>query len=110
MDIQATFHTDGVAPGTYEAEIHATTTTPDSTELIVPVIFTVEASPRIVVEGEAISVVSRQEYSGYGARTEHHLPIVIPPAGNGQIDLFADGEFGIESETATAFAEGVRLG
>ena len=59
---------------------------------------------------DTVTLESRQNYATSGDRTVHSLPISMPPAAGGIIELAADGDYGLASETATATVEGLVLG
>ena len=64
----------------------------------------------IALVGEAVAVESTQQYTTSGALTRHHLVVPGPAAGDGLLELEANGDYGDFVETATVTLEGLRLG
>ena len=58
----------------------------------------------IAVTGPEVVLESVVDYTVSGALTEHSFPITVPPAGDGTLELVADGDYGSSSETATVSA------
>jgi hypothetical protein len=100
----------GLAAGDYEAAVVVESNDPDEAEVRVPVQLHVTGAADIALLGEAVAVESTQLYQTSGALTRHHLVVPGPAAGDGLLELEADGDYGDFTETATVTLEGLRLG
>ncbi len=99
-----------LAPGPYEAELHVTSNDPATPLLIVPVRLTVVGTPDLFLPGAALMLESQREFFDTNETTTHSLSLTVPPAGEGLVELTADGDFGASFETATASVDGQLLG
>ena len=104
------FETAGLLGGDYSADLVVHTNDPDEQVVRVPASMHVNTAPDIAVFGVRRSLQSAKSYLEGGQTTNHDFEATIPPAGDGQIELVADGDFGDFTETATLEVEGMRLG
>ncbi len=96
--------------GDYDMVVRLTSNDPLRPVTDLPVHLHVTGSPRLVIEGETVSVSSTRTYSTDGAVTTHSLAITAPPSGAATITLIADGDFGDAVERAALTVEGVSVG
>jgi hypothetical protein len=110
MGVVVTFNAAGLDGGDYNGRVVMSSDDPDESEVSVPAQLHVTGAPDIALEGEPIVVESVADYATDGARTTHQLPVTVPPAGGGTLELVADGDYGDPTETATATAESTEVG
>ncbi len=110
QELHARFDTGDLLGGDYAAELRIQTNDPTHPVLVVPADLTVIGVPDIAILGEEVLLESQQNYSTTLARTFHHLPVALPPAGGGTAELVADGDYGDSFEMATLTMEGQSLG
>src|SRR5206468_2001232 len=73
--------------------------------LRVPATLNVIAAPHIVVAQEVITPESVRSFSSTGEVTQHDFAVTAPPVGTGKVELTANGDFGLPSETADILLE-----
>ncbi|HKQ62614.1 MAG TPA: choice-of-anchor D domain-containing protein [Candidatus Polarisedimenticolaceae bacterium] len=96
--------------GRHDSSIEVTSNDPARPQVIVPAALTVIGVPRLELRGEPAIVESIADYATGGALTVHRLAVTRPPAGDGVLELIAEGNFGDAGETASATAEGRSVG
>ncbi len=110
VDITVGFNALGLNGGDYGANVLVQSNDPDEGTVTVPVALHVTGAPDIALAGEPVVLQSVQTYIVDGAMTQHTLPVVLPPAGPGTIELVADGDYGDIVESATLTMEGIAIG
>ncbi len=108
--LDVTFDSNLLLGGDYGATIEIRSNDPLTPLVEVPADLIVVGVPDIVLSGPEQLLESAIDYTGYGALTQHALAIVVPPAGDGSIELVADGDYGYYYDRAAASAEGLQLG
>ncbi|MCU0230226.1 MAG: choice-of-anchor D domain-containing protein [Acidobacteria bacterium] len=108
--LDVTFDSSPLLGGDYAATIEIRSNDPDTPLVEVPADLTVIGVPDIELRGGEQQLESAIDYIVDGALTRHALTIAVPPAGDGSIELIADGDYGDSSEVAAATAEGLPLG
>lgn len=109
-DVVVLLDSTSLAPGAYEAELHVTSNDLTTPLLMVPVRLTVVGTPDLFLPGIPVMLESQREFFDIGETTTHSFLITVPPAGEGLVELMADGDFGAPFETATASVDGQVLG
>ncbi|HXV75174.1 MAG TPA: choice-of-anchor D domain-containing protein [Candidatus Polarisedimenticolaceae bacterium] len=97
-------------PGTHAARLVVTTNDPFVPQWTIPASLTVRGLPRLALGGEPVQLESTIAFGIYALNTVHEIPIVIPPAGSGTIEIEIEGDYGNDGEFAIATAEGGLLG
>jgi subtilisin family serine protease/DNA-binding beta-propeller fold protein YncE len=110
QDFSVAFDATGSGTTVYYGAVRIDTSSPAAPAVRVPAVLSVIGAPDIAVHRSPIALESVQDYLGSGARTSHAFTITEPPAGGGSIEIIAEGDYGVASETATVLAEGVSVG
>jgi hypothetical protein len=110
LALNVTFDATGVPVGSHFAEIQISSNDPLTPLVAIPASLTVIGAPLLAVSGEAVELESVVLYTLSGAQTVHNLPIAVKSAGNGRLELVAEGDYGDSFETATVTVEGLSLG
>jgi len=110
LPVSVLFQSRGLLTGTYDGEIDVFSNDPARPKIVVPLSLGVIGVPRIRITGEPVSIVSSIDYTFSGARTTHRFPVTVAPAGSGTVEVIADGDYALPTESATAIFEGSTLG
>jgi subtilisin family serine protease/DNA-binding beta-propeller fold protein YncE len=110
IDLNLGLDAGSLPGGLYGAELIVLHGAPALPAAVLSVVLEVTAVPDIEVTGRAITLESIEPFFGDGAVTEHRLPVAVPPAGGGSIELIANGDFDEANEAATLIAEKRVLG
>jgi hypothetical protein len=110
QEVAVQFETAGLLGGDYSADLVLHTNDPANQTVRVPVGMHVDTAPDIAVTGVRQTFESVKSYPEGGQTTIHDFAVTVPPVGDGQIELVADGDYGDFTETATLEVEGMRLG
>ncbi len=108
-DVDVIFNAAGLDPGNYAAEIEISSNDPITRVVLVHAYLTVLSAPDIAVSRRT-EFESSQDYFQSGALTSHSFAVGPPPVLGGAINLLAEGDYGVSTETATVIAEGQVLG
>ena len=109
-DLQVTFDSSLLPGGEFGAEIEIRSNDPLASLVSVPADLTVTGAPDIAMLGAAQRLESAVDYRMEGAVTQHQLTVTVPPGGDGEFELVADGDYGDPAERAYATADGLELG
>ncbi|MGH9866947.1 MAG: choice-of-anchor D domain-containing protein [Candidatus Polarisedimenticolia bacterium] len=109
-DVTVTFDATGSGTAVHSGAIVIETNVPDAPVVGIPVEMSVSSAPDIVLGGEPVLLESTIPFFTDGATTFHPLPLTVSPAGSGSLELFADGDYSFEEESATAWVEGSHVG
>jgi len=110
VNVNVTLDASGLPAGLHEAEIAISSNDPVTPLAAVPVTLDVIGAPRLRVGGQPVTFESTQSYDSSGAMTNHAFAVTDPPAGDGSVQLIADGDFGAPTEQASLSAEGKVVG
>jgi subtilisin family serine protease len=110
QDVDVTFDATGLGDMDLDAIFNITSNDPATPLVEVPASLHVTAAPDIDVRGPLELVESRKEYTVTGAVTDHLLEVAGDTDDGARLEVEVDGNFASFFETATVFAEGIRLG
>ncbi|HEU5181952.1 MAG TPA: choice-of-anchor D domain-containing protein [Candidatus Polarisedimenticolia bacterium] len=110
LEVVVSFNAAGLNGGIYDGFVDVESNDPLAPLTSVPAALTVIGAADLEITGEPFSVRSTQTYSTSGARTDHSLPITVPPSGAGSMVVTIKGDYGDSSEMANVSAEGTALG
>jgi len=101
---------DGMAPDVIEVSLEIISNDPDRPVVELPLTLNVAGAPDISFVGERVTLESVVEFDSSGALTNHEIPIIIPPAGEGRFEVVGDGDFGASFEWAVVTVEARHVG
>jgi len=110
LDVTLSFDASDVDAGDDLAFLVLESQDPERPVVAVPLRFRGEGTPSLVVAGEDVVVESVRDYTTRGVETFHDLPLALPPAAGGTLELVVIGDYNEDGETATARVEGALLG
>jgi subtilisin family serine protease len=110
LPLEVRYSAGSLPTGTYPADIRISSNDPVTPLLTISAALTIQDRPRMTVTADPVTFESSRSYNHAGAITSHLLMPPATPAGDGTLDLLADGAFESGFQTATIFSGDLPIG